>query len=62
MPCFGAVLNNLNLAVSGYYYSQYYDKSYKDYYITQDGDGAPGSVRRATGSSRSTSHRCRGEV
>jgi len=34
IPCFGAVLNNLNLSVSGYYYSQYYDKSYKDYYIT----------------------------
>ena len=23
----------LNLAVSGYYYAQYYDKSYKDYYV-----------------------------
>ena len=34
VPCFGAVLNNLNIAVSGYYYSQYYDKSYKDYYMT----------------------------
>ncbi len=34
VPVFGAVLNSLNLAVSGYYYAQYYDKSYKDYYIT----------------------------
>ncbi len=34
VPCFGAVLNGLNLAISGYYYAQYYDKSYKDYYIT----------------------------
>lgn len=34
VPCFGAVLNGLNLAVSGYYYAQYYDKSYKNYYIT----------------------------
>ncbi len=34
VPNFGAVLNGLNLAVSGYYYAQYYDKSYKDYYIT----------------------------
>lgn len=34
VPCFGAVLNGLNLAVSGYYYAQYYDKSYKDYYVT----------------------------
>ncbi|MDD3180250.1 MAG: hypothetical protein PHQ04_11395, partial [Opitutaceae bacterium] len=33
VPCFGAVLNSLNLAVSGYYYAQYYDKSYKDYYV-----------------------------
>ncbi len=39
VPCFGAVLNNLNLAISGYYYSQYYDKSYKDYYITPAADG-----------------------
>ena len=41
VPCFGAVLNGLNLAVSGYYYAQYYDKSYKDYYVTmakQDGE------------------------
>lgn len=34
VPCFGAVLNGLNLSVSGYYYAQYYDKSYKDYYVT----------------------------
>ncbi len=34
VPCFGAVLNGLNLAVSGYYYAHYYDKSYKDYYVT----------------------------
>jgi len=44
VPCFGAVLNGLNLAVSGYYYAQYYDKSYKDYYITmakREKDEAP---------------------
>lgn len=41
VPCFGAVLNGLNLAVSGYYYAQYYDKSYKDYYVvmSKDDDG-----------------------
>lgn len=33
VPNFGAVLNGLNVAVSGYYYAQYYDKSYKDYYV-----------------------------
>lgn len=34
VPCLGAILNGLDLSVSGYYYSQYYDKSYKDYYVT----------------------------
>jgi capsular exopolysaccharide synthesis family protein len=38
VTCYGAVLNGLNLAVSGYYYAQYYDKSYKDYYIVASGD------------------------
>ncbi|MFI5336083.1 MAG: tyrosine-protein kinase family protein, partial [Opitutales bacterium] len=38
VPCFGAVLNGLNLAVSGYYYAQYYDRSYKDYYVTMAKD------------------------
>jgi capsular exopolysaccharide synthesis family protein len=33
VPNFGAVLNGLDLAVSGYYYAQYYDKTYKDYYV-----------------------------
>jgi succinoglycan biosynthesis transport protein ExoP len=44
VPNFGAVLNGLNLAVSGYYYAQYYDKSYKDYYVDaskSDEDGGP---------------------
>ena len=38
-PCFGAVLNNLNINVSGYYYSQYYDKAYKDYYVKSEKAG-----------------------
>ena len=38
VPNFGAVLNGLNLAVSGYYYAQYYDKSYKDYYVVKSKD------------------------
>ncbi len=50
VPCFGAVLNNLNLAVSGYYYSQYYDKSYKDYYVTPAPPDAPEG--RSSGDSR----------
>lgn len=44
IPVFGAVLNGLNLAVSGYYYAQYYDKSYKDYYVVmakEDEQGVP---------------------
>jgi capsular exopolysaccharide synthesis family protein len=36
IPCFGAVLNALNLSVSGYYYEQYYDKSYKDYFVVAE--------------------------
>jgi len=36
VPCFGAILNGLNLSVSGCYYAQYYDKSYKDYYVMMD--------------------------
>ncbi len=42
VPNFGAVLNGLNLAISGYYYAQYYDKSYKDYYVVMaksEGEG-----------------------
>jgi capsular exopolysaccharide synthesis family protein len=38
VPVFGAVLNGLNLSVSGYYYAQYYDKSYKDYYVVMSKD------------------------
>lgn len=38
VTCYGAVLNGLNLAVSGYYYAQYYDKSYKDYYVVAASD------------------------
>lgn len=38
VPVFGAILNGLNVAVSGYYYAQYYDKSYKDYYVVQAND------------------------
>jgi capsular exopolysaccharide synthesis family protein len=40
VPIFGAVLNNLNTHVAGYYYSHYYDKSYKSYkhYYLQNKD------------------------
>ncbi len=45
VPNFGAVLNGLNLAVSGYYYAQYYDKSYKDYYVAPAKDDGSGKER-----------------
>lgn len=35
VPSFGAVLNGLTGGVGGYYYSHYYAKSYKDYYVTR---------------------------
>lgn len=38
VPIFGAVLNNLNANVAGYYYSHYYDKSYKSYYMNDHSD------------------------
>jgi succinoglycan biosynthesis transport protein ExoP len=42
VPVYGAVLNALNLTVSGYYYAQYYDKSYKDYYVVMSkGESTP---------------------
>jgi capsular exopolysaccharide synthesis family protein len=41
VPNFGAILNGLNLAVSGYYYAQYYDKSYKDYYVSMSKNESP---------------------
>ena len=40
VPIFGAILNNLNTHVAGYYYSHYYDKSYKSYkhyYLHKEG-------------------------
>jgi capsular exopolysaccharide synthesis family protein len=46
VPNFGAVLNGLNVAVSGYYYAQYYDKSYKDYYVVTAKDESDESDRR----------------
>lgn len=48
VTCFGAVLNGLNLAVSGYYYAQYYDKSYKDYYVVNSNDNDGDEAERET--------------
>ncbi len=45
VPVYGAVLNGLNLAVSGYYYAQYYDKSYKDYYVVMEKEDAAQPTR-----------------
>jgi len=32
VPCYGAVLNGLNMAIAEYYYAQYYSKEYAKYY------------------------------
>ncbi len=39
VPTFGAVLNGLDRNIGGYYYQHYYDKSYKQYYVTEEDDG-----------------------
>lgn len=40
VPVFGAILNNINTNVAGYYYSHYYyDKSYKNYYMSGNEEG-----------------------
>ncbi len=36
VPIYGAVLNNINTRVAGYYYSHYYDRSYSQYYFQGD--------------------------
>ncbi|MEC7229752.1 MAG: hypothetical protein VXV91_00975 [Verrucomicrobiota bacterium] len=35
-PVFGAILNNITSTLSSYYYSNYTDKAYQDYYISQE--------------------------
>jgi len=42
VPNFGAVLNGLSGGIGGYYYSHYYDRSYKGYYVTK-AEGANGA-------------------
>lgn len=47
VPIFGAILNNINTNVAGYYYSHYYyDKSYEPYY-QDDEDNAPKVTEKA---------------
>jgi succinoglycan biosynthesis transport protein ExoP len=53
VPCFGAVLNGLTGGLGGYYYSHYYDRSYKDYYVKRaEAEGGPGSKISETGKSK----------
>jgi succinoglycan biosynthesis transport protein ExoP len=47
--CCGAILNGLDLDVSGYYYAQYYDKSYKEYFDETSRKG----IKDTTGAKRS---------
>jgi len=55
VPVFGAILNNLNTHVAGYYYSHYYAKSYKNYrrYLL-DQDGAKPTKILPSDSARKT--------
>jgi len=54
VPCFGAVLNGLSGGIGGYYYSHYYAKSYKDYYITKSelNGGGTGTIEEKPGKTR----------
>jgi Mrp family chromosome partitioning ATPase len=36
VPVFGSILNYVSSTMSNYYYSQYSDKSYRNYYISDD--------------------------
>lgn len=38
VPVFGAILNNINSNLAGYYYSHYYDQSYDSYYLDEDAE------------------------
>ncbi len=42
VPNFGAILNGLSGGIGGYYYSHYYDKSYKSYYVDKTEKGLKG--------------------
>jgi succinoglycan biosynthesis transport protein ExoP len=42
VPNFGAILNGLSGGLGGYYYSHYYDKSYKHYYVDKSEKGLRG--------------------
>ena len=42
VPNLGAVLNGLSGGVGGYYYSNYYSKSYKSYYVDKSEKGLKG--------------------
>ncbi len=46
VPTFGAVLNGLDRNIGGYYYQHYYDKSYKQYYVTEETDDDGEGPRR----------------
>lgn len=40
VPVLGAVMNNINTQVAGYYYSHYYDNSYSNYYVKASAEEA----------------------
>jgi capsular exopolysaccharide synthesis family protein len=58
VPIFGAILNQISLSVASYYYTSYYDKSYRNYYVHDDDDQLkepsvqPAAARAETGDER----------
>jgi capsular exopolysaccharide synthesis family protein len=62
VPVFGAVLNQISLAVASYYYTSYYDKSYRNYYVhgeereeeEEQDPRQPASARAETGEPQGT--------
>ena len=50
VPVFGAVLNQISLASASYYYTHYYDKSYRNYYMQEDAQQATDAADAAAAS------------
>jgi capsular exopolysaccharide synthesis family protein len=56
VPHFGAVLNGLDQNIGGYYYQHYYDKSYRQYYVSAAND-KPGEAPRREAPTRTAGRR-----
>jgi Mrp family chromosome partitioning ATPase len=49
VPIFGAILNQISLSVASYYYTSYYDKSYRNYYVHDDDETPDHTQPKAAG-------------